>query len=162
MEKIIIVAVAKNNVIGQNGIMPWHSKEDLKHFKETTMGYPLIMGRKTFFSMGGKPLKGRLNIILTHDQNFDKPHEDVEVFTSIEDAYKHCEKKNYEKVFVTGGGEIYKQEINKVDELLISEMNVEVEGDTFFPKIDDNIWKLVEEKHFDEFTLKIYKKLEND
>lgn len=158
MKKIIIVAVAQNNVIGNDGIMPWHSKEDLKHFKETTMGYPLIMGRKTFFSMGGKPLKGRLNIILTRDENFEKPHDDVMVFTSIEDAYDYCEKENYEKVFITGGGEIYKREINKVDELLISEMNLEVEGDTFFPEIDKEIWKVAEEKEYNEFTLKIYRK----
>lgn len=159
MKKIIIAAVAKNNVIGKDGIMPWHSKEDLKHFKETTMGYPLIMGRKTFFSMGnGKPLKGRLNIILTRDSDFVKPHEDVEVFSSIEDAYNHCNRKDYEKVFITGGGEIYKQEINKVDELQISEMKVEVDGDTFFPKIDQAIWVVDQEKEFDEFILKIYRK----
>lgn len=158
MKKIIIAAVAKNNVIGKDGIMPWHSKEDLKHFKETTMGFPLIMGRKTFFSMGGKPLKGRLNIILTRDKHFEKPHEDVKVFASIEDAYSYCEKQNYEKVFVTGGGEIYKQEINNVDELLISEMNVEAEGDTFFPGIDEKIWEVAEEIVYSEFTLKIYRK----
>jgi dihydrofolate reductase len=162
MKKIIIVAVAKNNVIGKDGIMPWHSKEDLKHFKETTMGYPLIMGRKTFFSMGGKPLKGRLNIILTRDENFEKPHDDVMVFSSVENAYDYCEKENYEKVFITGGGEIYKREINKVDELLISEMNVEVEGDTFFPEIDMKIWEVVDEKKYNEFTLKIYRKRNSD
>ncbi|KUG24717.1 dihydrofolate reductase [hydrocarbon metagenome] len=158
MRKIIIVAVAKNNVIGKDGIMPWHSKEDLKHFKETTMGFPLIMGRKTFFSMGGKPLKGRLNIILTRDKHFEKPDDDVKVFASIEDAYDYCEKQNYEKVFVTGGGEIYKREINNVDELLISEMNVEAEGDTFFPEIDKDIWEVAEVIDYSEFTLKIYRK----
>jgi len=162
VKKIIIAAVAKNNVIGKDGIMPWHSKEDLKHFKETTMGFPLIMGRKTFFSMGGKPLKGRLNIILTRDENFEKPHEDVKVFSSIEEAYDYCEKQNYEKVFVTGGGEIYKREINKVDELLISEMKVEVEGDTFFPEIDETIWEVVEEIRYSEFILKIYRKRKED
>lgn len=162
MKKIIIAAVAKNNVIGKNGIMPWHSKEDLKHFKETTMGCPLIMGRKTFFSMGGKPLKGRLNIILTRDENFKKPHEDVVVFSSIVDAYNYCAKLNYDKVFVTGGGEIYRKEINEVDELLISEMNVEVEGDTFFPEIDENIWEVAEVVEYNEFTLKVYRKRNSD
>ena len=162
MKKIIIAAVAKNNVIGKDGIMPWHSKEDLKHFKETTMGSPLIMGRKTFFSMGGKPLKGRLNIILTRDKNFQKPHPDVEIFSSIDEAYDHCERENYGKVFITGGGEIYKREINNVDELLISEMNVEVEGDTFFPEIDIKIWEVVEEKTYSEFTLKTYRKRQSN
>ncbi|WKZ70945.1 MAG: dihydrofolate reductase [Melioribacteraceae bacterium] len=158
MKKIIIVAVAKNNVIGKEGIMPWHSKEDLKHFKETTMSFPLIMGRKTFYSMGGKPLKGRLNIILTREKSFPKPEGEVEVFSDINDAYKFCEEKKYEKVFVIGGGEIYKQEINNVDELQISEMKVEVEGDTFFPQIDNDIWEAAEEIEYSEFTLKIYRK----
>lgn len=158
MKKIIIVAVAKNNVIGKDGIMPWHSKEDLKHFKETTMSFPLIMGRKTFYSMGGKPLKGRLNIILTRDKSFQKPEGEVEVFSDINDAYKFCEEKKYVKVFVIGGGEIYKQEINNVDELQISEMKVEVEGDTFFPQIDNDIWEVAEEIEYSEFTLKIYRK----
>jgi dihydrofolate reductase len=158
MKKIIIVAVAKNNVIGKDGIMPWHSKEDLKHFKETTMSFPLIMGRKTFYSIGGKPLKGRLNIILTRDKSFQKPEGEVEVFSDINDAYKFCEEKKYEKVFVIGGGEIYKQEINNVDELQISVMKVEVEGDTFFPQIDNDIWEVTEETEYSEFTLKIYRK----
>lgn len=158
MKKIIIVAIAKNNVIGKDGIMPWHSKEDLKHFKETTMSFPLIMGRKTFYSMGGKPLKGRLNIILTRDKSFIKPEGEVEVFSDINDAYKFCEEKKYEKVFVIGGGEIYKQEIKKVDELQISVMKVEVEGDTFFPQIDNDIWEVTEETEYSEFTLKIYRK----
>lgn len=158
MKKIIIVAIAKNNVIGKDGIMPWHSKEDLKHFKESTMSFPLIMGRKTFYSMGGKPLKGRLNIILTRDKSFQKPEGEVEVFSDINDAYKFCEEKKYEKVFVIGGGEIYKQEINNVDELQISVMKVEVEGDTFFPQIDNDIWEVTEEIEYSEFTLKIYRK----
>ncbi len=161
MKKIIIAAVAKNNVIGKDGIMPWHSKEDLKHFKETTMGYPLIMGRKTFISMGGKPLKGRLNIILTKSEDFEKPAGEVEIFSYINDAYKHCEEKGYEKVFVIGGGQIYNSEINKMDELQISEMKVEVDGDTFFPEIDDSMWKVDEKKEYEDFTLKIYHKKNN-
>ena len=162
MKKIIIAAVAKNNVIGKDGIMPWHSKEDLKHFKETTMSYPLIMGRKTFISMGGKPLKGRLNIILTRDTEFKKPDGEVELFSSIDAAYAYCDSNNYDKVFVIGGGEIYKDQIDNVDELQISEMKVEVEGDTFFPEINLNIWEVAEEKDFNEFKLKIYRKRAQD
>lgn len=158
MKKIIISAVAKNNVIGKDGIMPWHSKEEFKHFKETTMGYPLIMGRKTFISMGGKPLKGRLNIILTKRDDFEKPEGEVEVFSNINDAYDFCESKGYEKVFVIGGGQIYADEINKMDELIISEMKVEVEGDTFFPEIDEAIWKVHETEERNDFTIKIYRK----
>ena len=108
--------------------------------------------------MGGKPLKGRLNIILTRDESLEKPAGEVEVFTDINKAYLFCENKNFEKVFVIGGGEIYKQEINKVDELQISEMKVEVDGDTYFPQIDNNIWEVAEVIEYSEFTLKNYRK----
>ena len=158
MKKAIIVAISRNNVIGNDGVMPWHSKEDFKHFKETTMGFPLIMGRKTFYSLGGKPLKGRLNIILTKQNDFSIDAEGVKVLSSPEEAYDYCERENYEKCFVIGGGEIYKSEINKMDELIISEMKVEVEGDTYFPEIDKSIWKVDDVEERNDFTLKIYRK----
>ena len=157
MEKIIIVAVAQNGVIGNNGVMPWHSKEDFQHFKRTTMGYPLIMGRKTFESMNG-PLRGRLNIILTKSGKYDIDDENVEVFSNIQDAYKLCADRNVEKVFVIGGGQIYNSEINTVDKLLISEMKLKAEGNVYFPEIDNKIWKLEKEEPHNDFILKTYVK----
>lgn len=157
MEKIIISAVSRNGIIGDANGIPWHSKEDFKHFKQTTMGYPLIMGRKTFESMNG-PLKGRLSIVLTRDDGYKVDHEDVKVFAGIDEAYKFCESQNYAKVFISGGGQIYNSEINNVDTLLISEMKLTVEGDVYFPEIDEKIWKLDSTVPYNDFILKTYVK----
>ena len=142
MKIIIISAVAKNGVIGRsNGEMPWHVKEEFQHFKNTTLGFPIVMGRKTFETLG-KPLKGRLNIILTNRKGINYPFEDVKIFHSLNEAYSFCQKENYEKLFVIGGGEIYRQAMDSADEMLISYMNFEAEGDVFFPNIDDEKWKV--------------------
>ena len=140
MRKIIIVAVAKNGVIGKSsGEISWHVKEEFQHFKNTTMGYPMIMGRKTFNSLG-KPLKGRPHLVVSRNENLTFPFEEVKVFQSVEAAIKASDVFNKEKVFIIGGGEIYKQSMNLVDEMLISFMKFEAEGDVLFPKIDESIW----------------------
>lgn len=156
MKIIIISAVAKNGVIGRsNGEMPWHVKEEFQHFKNTTFGFPVIMGRKTFETLG-KPLKGRLNIILTNKTGKNYPFEDVKIFNSLKEAYSYCEKENYEKAFVIGGGEIYSQALATADELIISYMNFEAEGDVFFPKIESNLWKVESKEKRDEFEIYRY------
>lgn len=158
MKKIIIVAVSENNVIGRtNGTMPWHSKEDFKHFKDTTFGYPVIMGRKTFESLG-KPLKGRLNIILTRGNENNYEYDNVLVLRGLRDAYSYCENHNYEKVFVIGGGQIYKQAIESVDEMIISFMKFKAEGDVFFPPIDDKIWDVKKRDDRADFEIVTYKR----
>ena len=92
MKIILIAAVAKNNVIGRStGEMPWHSKEDFQHFKQTTFGFPIIMGRKSFESLG-KPLKGRLNIVLTKNSKLKEKFEEIMIFNSLEQAYEYCER----------------------------------------------------------------------
>lgn len=152
MEKIIIAAVSQNNVIGKNGSIPWHSREELQHFKRTTMGYPIIMGRKTFESIG-KPLKGRVNIVITRNPNFGNDIEGIEKFYNLKDAIDFCETHNYEKVFFIGGEKIYKIAVNIADILLITRMNFEIQGDTFFPGINPLQWQLMEEILYDEFTV---------
>ena len=142
MKKIIIAAVAKNGVIGRtNGEMPWHSKEEFQHFKNTTLGSPIIMGRKTFESLGS-PLKGRLNIVLTRNKELNDRFEDIIVFDKLSDAYSFCENKKYEKIFLIGGGSLFPVFIKDADEMIISIMDFNAEGDIYFPKIDDNIWKI--------------------
>lgn len=156
MKKIIISAVAKNGVIGKsNGEIPWHSKEEFQHFKSTTYGYPVIMGRTTFETLG-KPLKGRLNIIITRNKDIKFDFDDLRVFNSLEEAYVFCKNKNYEKIFIIGGAKIYRQAMEAADEMIISIMNFEAEGDIYFPKIDDNVWKkaLVEKRS--EFEILVY------
>jgi dihydrofolate reductase len=153
---IIISAVAKNGVIGRsNGEMPWHVKEEFQHFKNTTFGFPIIMGRKTFETLG-KPLKGRLNIILTNKKGINYPFEEVKIFHTLKDAYSFCEKEKYEKAFVIGGGEIYSQAIPTADEMLISYMNFEAEGDVLFPKIEEAKWMVESTEKRNEFEIYRY------
>ena len=142
MKKIIIAAVAMNGVIGRsNGQMPWHSKQEFSHFKKTTFGLPVIMGRKTFESLGS-PLKGRLNIVLTKNKELNYRFEDIIVFDKLSEAYSLCENKNYEKIFLIGGGSLFPVFMKDADEMIISIMDFNAEGDIYFPKIDDNIWKI--------------------
>jgi len=154
LKKIIIVAIAENNVIGKaNGEMPWHVKEEFKHFKDTTFGYPVIMGRKTFETLG-KPLKGRLNIIITRNKNYSVSFDEVLIFDSLEKSIKHCEQNNFEKIFIIGGGEIYLQAISFVDEMVISRMKFKAEGEVEFPKINESDWeveKIMEKELFEVF-----------
>ena len=153
MKKIIIVAVAQNGVIGKsNGEISWHVKEEFQHFKNTTMGFPMIMGRKTFNSLG-KPLKGRPHLVVSRNKNLSISFEEVKIFLSIDEAIKGAEEYNKEKVFIIGGGEIYSQSINIVDEMLISFMKFEAEGDVYFPKIDNTIWQEESREKRDEFEI---------
>jgi len=137
---IIISAVAQNGVIGRsNGDMPWHVKEEFQHFKQTTIGYPILMGRKTFETLG-KPLKGRENIIITRDENYSCNFEEVKIVHSLNGGIEHCKITSPEKIFIIGGGEIYKQAINIADELIISYMKFDAEGEIKFPEISENDW----------------------
>lgn len=136
----LIVAIAKNGVIGKsNGEMSWHIKEEFQHFKNTTFGYPIIMGRKTFETLG-KPLKGRLNIIVTRNKNYKTEFEEVIIKTSLEEAIDHCKSLNPEKIFIIGGAEIYKQSFDIVDEMIISYMKFDADGDVKFPEFDKQKW----------------------
>ncbi len=142
MKIIIISAVAQNGVIGRsNGDMPWHVKEEFRHFKQTTIGFPILMGRKTFETLG-KPLKGRKNIIITRDENYSCDFEEVKIVHSLNEGIEHCKITSYEKIFIIGGGEIYKQAINIADELIISYMKFNAEGEINFPEISENDWEV--------------------
>lgn len=158
MKKIIIAAVSLNNVIGKDGNIPWHSKEDFKHFKNTTMGYPLIMGRKTFESLG-KPLPGREHLVVTRNSNYKTEFEKVKIFSSLDEAISFTEKLNTEKIFIIGGGEIYKAAIKYADILIISRMKINVEGDTYFPPIKDDIWKITASDKFEDFEVITYSRI---
>ena len=137
----LIVAIAQNGVIGKsNGEMSWHVKEEFQHFKNTTLGFPIIMGRKTFETLG-KPLKGRLNIVVSKNQSYKTLFDDVVVESSLDKAIEHCKNINYERIFIIGGGEIYRQAITFVDEMIITFMKFEAEGEVKFPKINDGEWK---------------------
>lgn len=138
----LIVAIAKNGVIGKsNGEMSWHVKEEFQHFKNTTLGHPIIMGRKTFETLG-KPLKGRLNIVVSRNKNYKTNFEDVVIKSSIEESVEYCKQLRVDKIFIIGGGEIYKQAIKFVDEMIITFMKFSAEGEVTFPTINNDDWKI--------------------
>ena len=131
----IIVAMSSNRVIGVNNTLPWHLSEDLKHFKSLTVGHTIIMGRKTYDSIG-RALPNRRNIVIS--RNIETSCEGAEVVHSIEDAFSIS--KNDGEVFVIGGSNIYEQALHLVDHLYITEIKKSFLGDAFFPEINKSIW----------------------
>lgn len=160
----IISAIANNNEIGRKNDLLWNLPADMKHFKEITTSHPIIMGQKTFESLGigpdgkqGKPLPNRRNIILTLDTNFKR--DDAEVYYSIDSLMESLEKSlgKEEEAFIIGGGMIYKLFIDKVDRLYITHVNAEFpDADTFFPIIDKNIWEIIKENKHEKDKENIY------
>ncbi len=138
MTKNIIVAIADNYAIGKDNSLLWHISEDLKFFKRTTMGCTVIMGRKTFESIG-RALPGRLNIVVTRGSTCSFP-EGVRTANSVDEAFRVAESAGKD-CFVIGGGEIYRQTLSMVDNLYVTEVHTVIEdADTFFPEIDPEIW----------------------
>ena len=158
MKKIIISAIAANGVIGdsQKGL-PWHISEEFKHFKETTFGYPIIMGKKTFSELG-KPLKGRLNIVLSDDPSYTFDDPSVLIFPGFQEALNYCELSGAEKVFIAGGRSVYAKAILFCDEMILSFLKQSAEGDVYFPKVDLLDWKIVNQVEHELFTVKFYEK----
>ncbi|MCB2194447.1 MAG: dihydrofolate reductase [Bacteroidetes bacterium] len=140
----IIVAVAENNVIGKDNSLIWHLPRDLKHFKETTSGHYIIMGRKTFES-NGRPLPNRTNVIITRDKNYKA--EGCIVVHSLEDAIK--EAKEDSEAFIIGGGVIYEMAMPLVDRIYLTKIHHKFEGDTYFPEINMDEWEVTEERFFE-------------
>ena len=141
MKISLIVAVSRNGAIGLNNQLPWYLPEDLKYFKSVTMGKPLIMGRKTFDSIG-RPLPGRANIVLTRDPQWTWAG--VEVVQSVEQALVAgeiaCEAADVDEIMVIGGEQIYRMTIDLADRIYLTQVDADVEGDAFFPDIDLNNW----------------------
>ncbi len=138
-----VVAVARNGVIGREGGLPWHISSDLKRFKEITMGKPVIMGRKTWDSLPRKPLPGRRNIVITRQPRFLA--EGADVVATAEEALNLC--AGAPEVAVIGGGEVYRLFWPMVDRLYLTEVDLEVEGDTHFPALDPAEWREVAREH---------------
>ena len=133
----LIVARARNGVIGKDGKLPWHLPEDLKHFKEVTLGKPVIMGRKTWESLP-KALPGRLNIVITRQADYVA--EGATVVSSVDEALEVT--KDAEDVFVIGGSEIYRQTIDHVSVVHVTVVNTDFEGDAFFVALNEADWVL--------------------
>ena len=138
----IIVAIAKNHAIGKNNQLLWHLPNDLKHFKDVTSGHTVIMGRKTYDSVG-RPLPKRRNIIITRQ---DISIEGCEVVPSIDEALERCE--NEEEVFIVGGAEIYRQAVPLTDRIYLTIIDQDFDGDTFFPELNPGEWTEKKRENF--------------
>ena len=141
---ILIAARARNGVIGNRGALPWRLSEDLAHFKRTTLGHCIVMGRKTWDSLG-RPLPGRRNIVITRDADWQAPG--AERAADLEDALAHCPPE--QDAFIIGGGEIYVQALarGRVDSILLTEIDADFEGDTHFPTLDPTRWRETARTH---------------
>jgi len=151
---IIIAAMAENRVIGRNNTLPWSLKADMERFKELTLGWPCIMGRKTWESLPKRPLPGRPNIVISRSLS------DVTgaaVFPSLREAVQHCE--GYEKVFICGGASVYAEALGLANRIELTVIHKQYEGDAFFPEIDPSGWKITNTEGFDGFSFISYSKI---
>lgn len=163
MKISLVAAIAENNAIGKNNDLLWNLPADFKHFKETTSGHFILMGRKTFESFP-KPLPNRTHLIITRQKSYPVP-DNCFAFTSIRDALKFAKQQNQETVYVIGGGEIYKETMSIANELVVTHVNAEFDdADAFFPEIISD-WKMISEefhksneKNTYDFTITVYHK----
>ena len=152
----VIVAMTKDRVIGKDGTLPWHLSEDLKLFKAHTTGNIVIMGRKTFDSIG-RPLPNRRNIVVSKSIREDEKAAGVEYFPDLDHALSAAQEGDG-RIFIIGGASIYHQMIEKADRLYISLVDGDFEGDTYFPEIKDDVWKVVKTEPHTGFALKVYER----
>lgn len=161
-----VVAMSENGIIGNAGRLPWRVKSELSHFRGVTMGKPLVMGRKTFDSIG-KPLPGRTNIVLSRDQSFAAAG--VLVVGSLDAALAAARgdalRRGVQEICIIGGADIYMQTMSVVDRLLITKIHINAEGDARFPEIDRTIWDEASRTHHPaapgedaSFTIIVYEK----
>ncbi|MEM7217997.1 MAG: dihydrofolate reductase [Pseudomonadota bacterium] len=166
MKIALIWAMTRNRVIGRDNDLPWHLPDDLRYFMRTTTGHPVIMGRATFESVGARPLPRRLNIILT---SRPQSWQGVEVTPSLDDALDiaraRCAEDGVERCFVAGGSGVYRTALPLADELFITEIDAEIEGDTYFPEFDRTAWRLVvsdphpiDDRHAHAFSMNRYER----
>jgi dihydrofolate reductase len=149
MKIVLVAAIGDNNVIGREGKLPWRLKSDLQHFRKVTINHPVIMGRKTFASLG-KSLKERTNIVLTSDSGFIAPG--AVLATSLNDALafarQDAAKRGVDEIMIIGGSDVFEAMMPSADRLEITHVHTSPEGDVLFPPIDREIWQVVaHEKH---------------
>ena len=158
----LIAAMAKNRVIGKDGELPWRLPDEMKHFVRVTTGHTVVMGRRTFESIGKKPLPNRRNIVLTSDSAYDCPG--IEVASSVPAAIQMLEPG--EELFVCGGEQAYREAMPLADQLYLTLVHAEVQGDAYFPRFDETKWRLIgetmhppDERHAYAFTFYHYQRM---
>lgn len=150
MRKALIVAMSRNRVIGRNNALPWYLPGDLRYFKQATMGKPIIMGRKTWESIG-RPLPGRMNIVVTRDKAWQAPAgtvSDSSLAQAFVRATAQAELEDVDEVMVIGGGQIYADVLAQIDRMYVTQVHAEVEGDAYFPEVDWNEWEEIGREDF--------------
>ena len=159
----LVVAASDNNVIGKNNQLLWHLPKDMKFFKNVTWAMPVVMGRKTFEAIGNKPLSGRKNIVITRQQGWKA--DGVSVVNSVDAAVALAEELNYKEIFIIGGGQIYMIAFDQANKIYMTRVHAELEGDTYFPVIEKDDWKLVsktdnpaDEKHAYAFSFQLWER----
>jgi dihydrofolate reductase len=140
----LLLAADENNVIGKDNKLPWHLPNDLRYFKNLTWGMPILMGRKTFESIG-KALPGRKSIVITHNKEWH--HKDVDVVHSIEEAINRAKEYDVREIFVIGGAEIFNTSFRQANRIYLTRIHHQFEGDVFFPEIPQKEWKLTSQRH---------------
>ncbi len=156
MPVTLIVAQASNHCIGKDGGLPWHIPEDLKHFRQCTMGKTVLMGRKTWESLPEKhrPLSGRKNVVITRDRSFIA--EGATLFHNLEEA---LETLKNEDIWILGGAEIFKQSLPFAEKIELTQIHVPYEGDTFFPEISQGAWSIIKEEKHDGYSFITYHRI---
>ncbi len=165
MQISIIVAVSENGVIGRDGGLPWHLSADLKRFRQLTMGHTIVMGRRTWESIG-RALPGRTMIVVSRQANFHAPVEGIRVANSLENALQIASANGEEEAFVIGGGQLYAEALPRANRLYLTRVHAEVDGDTQFPVFDLSEWRLVstephaaDAKNDYSFSFEVYERL---
>jgi len=165
MKLSLIAAVAENGVIGRGGDLPWHLSADLRRFKRLTMGHAILMGRKTWESIG-RPLPGRKSIVISRQGDFSTGFDDVMAATSVRQALGEAAACEKEQVFVIGGAQVYARTLPHADRLLLTRVHAEVVGDVFFPEVAWEQWQLLEEEKHEEddhndyaFSFQVYQRV---
>jgi len=162
MIKTLVVAASTNNAIGKNNQLLWHLPEDLRFLKNITWGMPVLMGKRSFQALGYKPLKGRINLILTTDKKYKK--EGAVTVNKLRDADFFAKQHDYKELMILGGGTVYEQTIKDADKIYITRVHhVFEDADAFFPVIDEDRWKLVwnkdyfkDEKHAYDYSFQLW------
>ncbi len=142
----LIVAAATNNAIGKNNQLLWHLPNDLRFFKNTTWGMPVAMGRKTFESLSGEPLMGRVNIVITRQQGWKRPG--TVVVNNLRDAIFVAQQHDYKELLIAGGGEIYREALPVANRVYLTRVHATFDADAFFPELDTEKWLLVSNQDF--------------
>ena len=146
MKISLVVAASENHAIGKDNQLLWHLPKDMRFFKNTTWALPILMGRKTFESLGNKVLPGRMNIIISRQAN--KQYEGAKVVNTLEEAIELAKQNDYKELMVIGGGEIYAMALPLAHTIYLTRVHTHIEGDTFFPVIDTNVFQLVKQQDY--------------